>query len=590
MVASCLVKRKLPLLVALTVVTLVVLAGARSDSFKPRQATFAWRFATGGQIRSRPAVASDGTIYAVAEDSYLYAISPGGELSWKCNLGWLPADCLAVSPDGMIYAGLANRDFVAVNPNGILAWREHCDGLFVGDPLIAPDGTVYLGIAPGTLISLSESGRLQWSITLPASLLAAPVMDGAGTMYLIASDRRLYALTQWGEFKWSLPLAAAPATTAIAADGTVLVGTEDGQVMAITPDGDLKWKHAVGAPVAGVSVGTEDIIAAASDGLLMGLSANGRELWRESTGVQLDSPPLLRGSNLLCFARDGTLLMILMPVRIVEKLSVGTPGSAVLARDGSVYLGGRDWVLYAFPRPSGTVRITGPWPQAGHDEQHTGRTPYGPPGGVEAALRANPDYLYLESFADSQSREQIRPFLSEVRSRVTQGTLGKSTWYVVRLLEKLAGTGVLDPSYRNQKVINNFPDLRAEAASLLGEIGSAGSRWTLIHVVESEPDPYALSAEIAALGDLSFDGDGASVRAITTAFARAGTAPSDNRLAAATVGALDKIAASTGSISQRAAETLFAISNGPYLAQIRAAALEALQRLAKPPAAASPRP
>ncbi len=577
------VKRKLPLLVALTVVSLVALAAARSDSISPRQAAFAWRFATGGQIRSRPAVGPDGTVYAVAEDAYLYALSPEGALSWKCNLGWLPADCLAVSPDGMIFAGLSNQDFVAVNPNGALAWREHCDGSFVGDPLIAPDGTVYLGVAPGTLLSLSESGRLQWSITLPATLLAAPVMDGAGTIYLIGSDRRLYALTQWGEFKWSLPLAAAPATTAIGADGTVLVGTSDGQLMAITPDGDPKWKHTVGAPVVGISVGTEEIIAACADGLLLGLSASGRELWRESTGMPLDSPPLLSGSRLLCFARDGTLLMVRLPVGIVEKLNVGTAGAAVLARDGSVYLGGRDWVLYAFPRPPGTVVVTGPWPQAGHDEQHTGRTPYGPAGGVEAALRANPDYLYLESFADSASREQIRTFLSEVRSRIARDTLGKSTWYVVRLLEKLAGSGLLDPSYTYQKVMNNFPDVRAEAASLLGEIGSAGSRWTLIHVVEAETDPYALSQEITALGELSFDGDGASVRAITAAFTRAGTSPPDNRLAAATVDALGRIAAATGAVSQRAAETLFAISNGPYLESIRGAALSALQKTTASP-------
>ena len=576
MVACFLVKRKLQLLVALTVTSLTVLAAAGSDSLKPRQAEFAWRFATGGQIRSRPAVAADGTVYAIAEDSFLYAISPGGGLAWKCDLGWLPADCLSVSPDGMIYVGLTNKDFLAVNPNGVPAWREHVDALFIGDPLIAPDGTVYVGIAPGTLLSMSESGRLQWSITLPATLLSAPVMDGAGTIYLIASDRRLYALTQWGEFKWSLPLGAVAVTPAIAADGTVLVGTTDGQVIAVTPDGDVRWKSAVGAPVAGVSVGPDEIVAATADGLLAGFSADGKELWKERTGARLDSSPLMRGASFLCFARDGTLFMVRMPVRIVERLSVGTSGAAVVARDGSVYLGGRDWVLYAFPRPAGQVRVTGPWPQAGHDEQHTGRTPYGPEGGVEAALRQNPDYLYLESLADSASREQARQFLSEVNIRIDRQSLGKSTWYVVRLLEKLAGTGLIDVDYRNQKVINDFPDLRADAAAALGEIGSAGSRWTLIHVVQAEQDPYALSMEIIALGRLGFDGDGSSVRAITSAFSRTGASPPDYRLASATVEALDRITASSGSLSQRAAETLFNISHGPYPAQIRSAALDAL--------------
>ncbi len=571
-------KRKRPLLIALVVISVAVLMAARLESARPRQATFAWRFATGGQIRSRPAVAQDGTIYAISEDGYLYAVSPSGELAWKADLGWLPWDCLAVSPDGMIYAGLKNKDFVAVTPRGVVAWRTHFDGLFVADPLIAPDGTVYVGVGPGTLISLSESGREQWRITLPGSLLGAPVMDGAGTIYLVASDRRLYALTQWGEFRWSLPLQAQPTTTAIARDGTVLVGTADGKVIAVNPNGDVVWSRMLNAPVSGVSVGADEIVAATADGRLIGLSAAGRELWRESTGVGLDSSPLIRGSGLLAFAADGTLVLLHRPVGVIERFSVGTAGAAVLARDGSVYLGGRDWVLYAFPRPPGAERITGPWPQAGHDEQHSGRTPFGPPGGVDAALNANPDYLYLESLAGSGGHDPALLFLSEVRSRLEAGSLGKSTWYIVRILEQLAGTGLIDPIYRNQKVINDFPDLRAQAASLLGAVGSAGSRWALMRVAAAETDNYALSEEIRALGSLAFDGDGSSARTIVAAFVRAGTSPADNRLAAATVDALDRIASSTGAMTQAAAETLFAISRGPYFEQIRAAAIAALQK------------
>ena len=570
-------KRKLPLLIALAAISVATLMAARSESAEPRQATFAWRFATGGQIRSRPAVGQDGTIYAVAEDSYLYALSPRGELAWKADLGWLPWDCLAVSQEGMIYAGLKNGNLVAVTPRGVVAWREHFDGLFVADPLIAPDGTVYIGVAPATLISLSESGREQWSITLPGSLIGAPIMDGAGTIYLVASDRRLYALTQWGEFRWSLPLQAQPTTTAIARDGTVLVGTEDGKVIAVNPNGDMVWSRAVDAPVAGVSVGVDEIVAATTNGGLVGLSAAGRALWRESAGAGLDTSPLIRGSGLLAFALDGTLLLLHQPVGVIERFNVGTAGAAVLARDGSVYLGGRDWVVYAFSRPAGTERIIGPWPQAGHDEQHSGRTPFGPPGGIEAALNATPDYLYLDSLAGSDSHEQTQLFLSEVRSRVDRGSLGKSTWYVVRILEQLAGTGLIDPAYRNQKVINDFPDVRAAAASLLGAVGSAGSRWTLIRIANAETDSFALSAEIRALGSLAFDEDGSSARTIAAAFVRAQTTPADNRLAAETVDALGSIASATGLITQPAAETLFAISRGPYLEQIRAAALAALE-------------
>ncbi|HUI68947.1 MAG TPA: PQQ-binding-like beta-propeller repeat protein [Spirochaetia bacterium] len=575
-------KSRHAILAASVVCSIVAFVSATSESPAPEQAEFSWRYATGGQIRSRPAIASDGTVYAVAEDGYLYALSPAGRLVWKCDLGWLPGDCLAVSPDGMIYAGLKNRDLIAVNPRGAVAWRITFDGFFVGDPLVAPDGTVYIGEAPGTLVSMSELGRRQWSVTLPGSLLAGPVMDGAGTIYLVASDRRLYALTQWGEFKWSLPVATAIATPAIADDGTVLIGTDDGQIIAVSPGGDVRWRRAAQAPVVGISVGVDLIVAATEDGLILGVSTDGRELWRESVPARLDSSPLLRGSSVLELGRDGTLFILHLPGRDVERLKIGTTGAAALARDGTVYLGGRDWVVYAFPRPAPGAWVVGSWPQPGHDGQHSGYTPSGPRGGVEAALNANPDYAYLESLAGSQDREQNVLFLSEIQSRIARSSLGKSTWYVVRLLEALAGSGLITPIYQNQKTINDFPDLRAEASAVLGMTGSASSRWMLLRIVAAETDSAALSAEVRALGDLTVDGDDASARTIAAAFVRLGTSPPDNRLAAATVDALDRIATYRGAISPSSVETLISIYHGPYVAEVRSAALTAIERDRRP--------
>ncbi|MGA2762260.1 MAG: PQQ-binding-like beta-propeller repeat protein [Spirochaetia bacterium] len=583
------VKRKLLLLIGCLFSVFAALVAARSESVQQGEARFSWRFATGGQIRSRPAIAADGTVYAISEDGYLYALSPDGQLSWKYDLGWLPWDCLAVGPDGSIYAGLKNRDLVAVNPRGTMIWRVRLDGLFVGDPLVAADGTLFVGIAPGTLVAMSHLGRELWRITLPGSLAATPVMDGTGTIYLVASDRRLYSLTPWGEFKWSLPLQAALSAPAIAGDGTVVVGTADGQVIAVSPLGDVEWRHQAGAPVAGISIGPDQVIAATANGVLLGLSARGRKLWETDTQKRLDSPPLLRGAGLLAFANDGSLVMFHPPRGAAERLTVGTAGAAVLGRDGSVYLGGRDWVLYAFPGQPGTADTGAPWPQAGHDQEHSGRTPSAPPGGLEALLNTNPDYLYLQSLSGSGSYDQVAQFLAEVRARTAGGSLGKSTWYIVRLLEQLAGAGVIFPVYRNQKVINDFPDLRADAAALLAQVGTVGSRWTLLRVVNAEPDSYALSVEIRALGKLSSDPDGASVRAITAAFARYGVSPPDNRLAAATVDALDRINAYMGSLGDASGpETLFSIFRGPFFDQIREAALEAAQR--KPPAVEPPSP
>ncbi len=314
-----------------------------------------WRYATGGQIRSRPAVAAQGTIYAASEDGFLYAWDPAGILQWKCDLGWLPWDCLALGGDGSIYAGLKNSDFVAINPSGRPLWRIRLDGRPAGDPAVAADGTVYVGTAAGTLVALSHLGRPQWTITLPGAIARAPAVDGAGTIYLVAADQRLYALTPWGDFKWSLPLGAVPTALALAPGGRVLVGTVEGFVIAVNPGGDIAWRYSIGTRVAGVSAGDGRIVAAASNGQVVGLSEKGRQVWKITAGKRVEAAPLLGSPPLYEFATDGTLLLIDPARPGTGSFPVGTFGSMVRGRDGTLYVGGRDWILYAIgaPRPAG---------------------------------------------------------------------------------------------------------------------------------------------------------------------------------------------------------------------------------------------
>jgi len=598
-------------------VSLCVPALIKSEAIHSPGLGILWRYATGGQIRSRPAVAADGTIYAVSEDGFLYAWDPGGGLQWKCDLGWLPWDCLALGGDGTIYAGLKNNDFVAVNASGHTLWRFHLDGLPAGDPAVAADGTVYVGTAAGTLAALSHLGRPQWSITLPGAITHSPAMDGAGTVYIVAADRRLYALTPWGDFKWSLPLPAAPTALAVAAGGSVLVGTAEGSVIAVNPSGDIAWQYSAGTRIAGVSAGAGRIVAAASSGQVVGLSDKGRQLWKILTGKRIEAAPLLGSSPQWEFTTDGTLLLIDPARPGTDSFAVGTFGSIVLSRDGTFYVGGRDWIVYAIgvPRPAGTSaegtdssrtrdpaaaggtksagyggaqsagyggeggRPPGAWPQEGHDEAHSGRTDAGPPGGNEALLNTIPDYLYLQSLAAVDNRDILLLLLARIRERIDDHSIGKSTWYVVRLLEQFSGEGLLNRVYRNMRVMNDFPDVRTEAARLLGLVGSTRSRQALIQVIGNEYDPIALSAEIGALGFLASDSDGSSSRAIAAALSRAGMSPPDDRIAAAALDAFERIGAYEGGTGEPAAvAALLAVFQGDFPQQIRSRALTVLRK------------
>jgi len=131
---------------------------------------------------------------------------------------------------------------------------------------------------------------------------------------------------------------------------------------------------------------------------------------------------------------------------------------------------------------------------------------------------------------------------------------------------------------QNQKLVNDFPDLRAQAAGLLAQVGSAASRFALLRVVASEQDPVALAAEVRALGAISSDGDGASLRAAVRAFTGRSSLGADDRLAGALVDAVGHIAAYEGGISERSAVTaLITVSTGPYDPAVQSAAMAILQ-------------
>ncbi len=419
-------------------------------------------------------------------------------------------------------------------------------------------------------------------------MTAQPAIDGAGTIYVVSADQRLYALTPWGDFKWSLPLGARPGAPSIAPGADVVLGTAAGDLVDVTPDGEIRWKRPLGsAPVGAVSM-REEIATATTAGAVVGLAADGSERWR-STIPGRPGQLFAAGAAILAETEDGTVFT-LQAGAVASRFNPGTAGGIVLDPTGVPVLGGRNWVVHALdraalglaapPYASASTAAAGPapWPQPGHDWMHSGRTEEAPPSGNDALLSQNPDYLYLQGIGEGGDRDSLQLVLREIAARVNGGSLGKSRWYVTRMLESITGSGIIVQVRENQRLINDFPDLRAAAAALLGRIGSVASRSTLLRVADAETDTVALAAEIRALGTIASDGDGASARAIAHAFTRTAAFGPDGRVAAAAVDALGRIAVYEGSLRETAAVlALSAITRGPYDETTRQRAVAVLQ-------------
>ena len=213
-----------------------------------------WKYETGLEIDSSPAIGSDGTIYIGSGDKYFYALNPDGSLKWKYETGEYIDSSPAIASDGIVYVGVGGVYFYALNPDGSLKWRyEMGFSITYSSPAIASDGTVYVADFEGSLYALNPDGSLKWKFkTGPSAFVSSssPAIGSDGTIYIGSGDNYLYAINPDGTLKWRYQTGGHICSSpAIGTDGSIYVGSYDNYFYAINPNGTLKWRYQTGGHI-----------------------------------------------------------------------------------------------------------------------------------------------------------------------------------------------------------------------------------------------------------------------------------------------------------------------------------------------------
>ena len=312
-----------------------LMVSAREPSGRVR-----WRFAADADyIDHRPAVGSDGTIYAVDINAHLYALAPDGGLRWifDAALGEpaLGEGPVAVGPDDTVYVAAnplgQTSTIVAVHPDGSLRWvyTECCDQGIIAGPSLGPDGNVYAVSDLGGLgaFSLSADGQLLWDNPGSPAMwmyggLGAEIVFGAS--HAGGAADRLYTAfdRQFDDHLWGLSLAGAQAFSvptgstedpfsqqqaqpAVGIDGSVYLSEFNSVtgwgLQAFTAVGGARlWRFAPGI-VSGMGppgVGTDGVIYVARDLVrLHAVKPDGTQRWEYDEAGIIDEGPVASPAN-----------------------------------------------------------------------------------------------------------------------------------------------------------------------------------------------------------------------------------------------------------------------------------------------------
>lgn len=152
-------------------------------------------------------------------------------------------------------------------------------------------------------------------------LFSSPAVAAGGTIYVGSTDGILYAVAPNGIIKWGYETGdQIVASPAIGSDGTIYVGSTDRQLYAINPDGTLQWVY----PTKSILSSSPAI---AVDGTIYVAGTNLDGLF-----ICSDPPNPVQLSTFYAVNPDGTS-------KWSTTLSGPVNSSPVIASDGTIYIG-----------------------------------------------------------------------------------------------------------------------------------------------------------------------------------------------------------------------------------------------------------
>jgi outer membrane protein assembly factor BamB len=201
----------------------------------------AWTVNVDGPDYASPSIGEDGTIYT-ASDRQLVAITDmdtRGSIRWRFTAKRTIEVSSGVSPSGIVVVGTNGDKEYGIRPDGTAAWSIGLGDWTYSSPAVRSSGLAYFADNSGRVRTVDAATGRVLHMLAPAApgkehAWTSVVVDSHGNQYWATMSGLIHGYTATGTALFSLPASAAiDGYPALGSDGTLYVGTTEGDLIAV---------------------------------------------------------------------------------------------------------------------------------------------------------------------------------------------------------------------------------------------------------------------------------------------------------------------------------------------------------------------
>lgn len=197
-------------------------------------------------------------------------------------------------------------------------------------------------------------------------------------------------------------------------------------------------------------------------------------------------------------------------------------------------------------------------------------------------LQSSVEVQVIRSLVSERGRSEKLKALEYIASMIEAGKVSDKSIDVISLLDELGSEGSTKEVRENNRLINDYPEVRRQAAELLGQVGGQKSKEILITMALKDKEPMVISEAVYSLGLLGGDDSGRVENIIASLVKSQDAVRPDNNFAYAAISALEMIGKKkTGQVRPDVFVALIQIAQGNYIRAVRSKALKVLDQFRK---------